>query len=162
MARSVNKVILLGNLGKDPELRYTPSGQAVARFSLATSDRWRDKNSGEWQDRTEWHTIVCWAKLAETVGQYLTKGSSVYIEGRLQTRSWDDKEGKKHYSTEVIANELVMVGGRNAGAGASAGAPAQRPAAAQTTATPAFDEYGQESGFGHSGGTEITDDDIPF
>lgn len=162
MARSVNKVILLGNLGKDPELRYTPSGQAVARFSLATSDRWRDKNSGEWQDRTEWHTIVCWAKLAETVGQYLTKGSSVYIEGRLQTRSWDDKEGKKHYSTEVIANELVMVGGRNSGAGASAGAPVQRPAAAQTTAAPAFDEYGQDSSFGNSGGTEITDDDIPF
>lgn len=162
MARSVNKVILLGNLGKDPELRYTPSGQAVARFSLATSDRWRDKNSGEWQDRTEWHTIVCWAKLAETVGQYLTKGSSVYIEGRLQTRSWDDKEGKKHYSTEVIANELVMVGGRNSGAGASAAAPAQRPAAAQTNSAPAFDDYGQDSSFGNSGGTEITDDDIPF
>lgn len=161
MARSVNKVILLGNLGKDPELRYTPSGQAVARFSLATSDRWRDKNSGEWQDRTEWHTVVCWAKLAETVGQYLTKGSSVYIEGRLQTRSWDDKEGKKHYSTEVVANELVMVGGRNSGAGASAGAPAPRPAAAQNSA-PAFDEYSQDSGFGSSSGTEITDDDIPF
>lgn len=162
MARSVNKVILLGNLGKDPELRYTPSGQAVARFSLATSDRWRDKNSGEWQDRTEWHNVVCWAKLAETVGQYLTKGSSVYIEGRLQTRSWDDKEGKKHYSTEVIANEMVMVGGRNSGAGASAGASAPRPAAAQSSAAPAFDDYGQDSGFSPSSGTEITDDDIPF
>jgi single-strand DNA-binding protein len=160
MARSVNKVILLGNLGKDPELRYTPSGQAVARFSLATSDRWRDKNSGEWQDRTEWHTVVCWAKLAETVGQYLTKGSSVYIEGRLQTRSWDDKEGKKHYSTEVVANEMVMVGGRNSGAGASAGASAPRPAA--QTSAPAFDEYGQDSSFSPSSGTEITDDDIPF
>lgn len=161
MARSVNKVILLGNLGKDPELRYTPSGQAVARFSLATSDRWRDKNSGEWQDRTEWHTVVCWAKLAETVGQYLTKGSSVYIEGRLQTRSWDDKEGKKHYSTEVVANEMVMVGGRNAGTGAPAGASAPRPAAAQNSAS-SFDEYSQDAGFSPASGTEITDDDIPF
>lgn len=165
MARSVNKVILLGNLGKDPEVRYTPSGQAVARFSLATSDRWKDKNSGEWQDRTEWHTIVCWAKLAETVGQYLTKGSSVYIEGRLQTRSWDDKEGKKHYSTEVVASELVMIGGR--GAGASAGAPSARPAAASAPAAAAaasspYDEYGQDGRFSASPGAEITDDDIPF
>ncbi len=156
MSRTVNKVTLLGNLGRDPELKYTPSGQAVARFSIATSDKWKDKNSGEWQERTEWHNIVCWARLAETVSQYLTKGSSVYVEGRLQTRSWDDKEGKKHYMTEIIANELVMLGGR--GNGQAAGA----RAASTGASSGGYEEFPQEPPPGPAHGTEITDDDIPF
>ena len=160
MSRSVNKVILLGRLGKDPELKYTPSGQAVTKFSLATSERWKDKTNGELQERTEWHNVVCWSKMAETAGQYLTKGSSVYIEGRLQTRSWDDKEGKRHYMTEVIATELVFTGGR----GEAAAAPARSAAASGR-------EGGRDAGrdSGHEDEshypappTEITDDDIPF
>ena len=150
MSRSVNKVILLGRLGKDPELKYTPSGQAVAKFTMATSERWKDKTNGELQERTEWHNIVLWSKLAETAGQYLNKGSSVYIEGRLQTRSWDDKEGKRHYMTEVIASEMVFTGGRSEaarGASQAAGAPAREEEAEPRFPAPA---------------TEITDDDIPF
>ncbi|HVB41034.1 MAG TPA: single-stranded DNA-binding protein [Terriglobales bacterium] len=155
MSRSVNKVILLGRLGKDPELKYTPSGQAVTKFSLATSERWKDKNSGEFQEKTEWHNIVLWAKMAETAAQYLTKGSSVYVEGRLQTRSWDDKEGKRHYMTEVVANEMVFTGGREAGRGAAAssGAPASpRDEAHDEAEAPRY----------AAPATEITDDDIPF
>lgn len=152
MARSVNKVILLGNLGKDPELKYTPSGQAVAKFSLATSDRWKDKASGEPQERTEWHNIVCWAKLAETASQYLTKGSSVYLEGRIQTRSWDDKEGKRHYMTEVIVNEMVMLGGRGDGQGKGAARAASSGARASESPEPQYS----------APPVEITDDDIPF
>ncbi|HEY7836979.1 MAG TPA: single-stranded DNA-binding protein [Terriglobales bacterium] len=155
MSRSVNKVILLGRLGKDPELKYTPSGQAVTKFSLATSERWKDKNSGEFQEKTEWHNIVLWAKLAETAAQYLTKGSSVYVEGRLQTRSWDDKEGKRHYMTEVVANEMVFTGGRESGRGA---------AAAPGASAPARDEAHDEADAPRyaAPATEITDDDIPF
>ncbi|MGH9487897.1 MAG: single-stranded DNA-binding protein [Terriglobales bacterium] len=151
MSRSVNKVILLGRLGKDPELKYTPSGQAVTKFSLATSERWKDKGSGEFQERTEWHNIVCWSKLAETASQYLTKGSSVYLEGRLQTRSWEDKENKRHYITEVVVNEMVMTGGRGEGGGraAHAGAEAAPPLEAPNERYPAPN-------------LEITDDDIPF
>lgn len=152
MARSVNKVILLGNLGKDPELKYTPSGQAVAKFSLATSDRWKDKGSGEPQERTEWHNIVCWAKLAETASQYLSKGSSVYLEGRIQTRSWDDKEGKRHYMTEVIANEMVMLGGRGDGQAKGAARAASSGARASEAPEPQYS----------APPVEITDDDIPF
>ena len=112
MAKSVNKVILIGNLGKDPELRYTPSGTAVASFSLATNERYKDKE-GNWQDRTEWHKIVAWQRLAEIAGEYLKKGRTCYIEGRLQTRSWDDKEsGQKKYSTEIVASDLVLLGGQ--------------------------------------------------
>ncbi|MGH9526959.1 MAG: single-stranded DNA-binding protein, partial [Terriglobales bacterium] len=122
MPRSVNRVTLLGHLGKDPELKYTPSGQAVTKFSMATSERWKDKN-GEWQDRTEWHNIVLWAKMAETANQYLTKGSQVFIEGRLQTRSWDDKDGKKHYMTEIVAQDMVLLGGRGGGEPRRAAAP---------------------------------------
>ena len=99
----VNKVILIGNLGKDPELRYTPSGQPVATFSLATTERWTDRN-GQRQDRTEWHTVVAWGKLGELVNQYLKKGRSAYIEGRITTRSWDDKDGNKRYKTEIVAS----------------------------------------------------------
>lgn len=107
---SVNKVILLGNLGKDPEVRYTTGGQAVANFSLATNESWTDKQ-GVKQDRSEWHKIVVWGKTAELAGEYLKKGSPVYIEGRLQTREWADKEGKKNYSTEIFGDKMVFVGG---------------------------------------------------
>src|SRR5215472_7254271 len=112
MAKSVNKVILVGNLGKDPEVKYTPSGVPVAKFSLATNERYKDK-SGEWQDRTEWHNIVAWQRLAEIVGEYVKKGNKLYIEGRLQTSSWEDKQsGEKKYRTEIIAQDLVLLSGR--------------------------------------------------
>src|SRR3954453_1573893 len=115
--KSVNKVILLGNLGKDPEVKYTPSGTPVAKITLATNERFKDK-SGEWQDRTEWHNVVLWQRLAEIAGEYLKKGGKVYIEGRLQTRSWDDKtSGQKKYMTEVVASDLILLGGRGEGAG---------------------------------------------
>jgi len=106
----VNKVILIGNLGKDPELRYTPGGQPVASFSLATTERWSDKN-GQRQDRTEWHNIVVWGKLAELANQYLKKGRSAYIEGRITNRSWDDRDGNKKYRTEIVANQIQFLGG---------------------------------------------------
>ena len=117
---SVNRVILVGNLGRDPELRYIPSGQAVANFTLATNDRWRDKE-GNNQERTEWHRIVVWGKSAENCAQYLQKGRSVYIEGRLQTREWEDKDGNKRQTTETIAQTVQFLGGRG-GAGAGGGA----------------------------------------
>lgn len=109
--KSINKVILIGNLGKDPEVKYTPSGTPVAKITLATNERFKDK-SGEWQDRTEWHNIVLWQRLAEIAGEYLKKGGKVYIEGRLQTRHWDDKEGVKHSTVEIVANEMMMLGER--------------------------------------------------
>ena len=115
--KSVNKVILIGNLGKDPEVKYTPSGTPVAKIALATNERFKDK-SGEWQDRTEWHNVVLWQRLAEIAGEYLKKGGKVYIEGRLQTRSWDDKQtNQKKYMTEVVASDLVLLGGRGEGGG---------------------------------------------
>jgi single-strand DNA-binding protein len=124
----VNKVILIGNLGKDPELRYTPGGQATASFSLATTERWNDKN-GQRQERTEWHNIVAWGKLAELVNQYLKKGRSAYVEGRINYRSWDDRDGNKKYRTEIVANQIQFLGGGgtpsagNSAAEASPGAP---------------------------------------
>ena len=121
---SVNKVILIGNLGKDPEVRYMPSGKAVANVSIATSDSWKDRNTGEKQERTEWHNVVFYSPLAEIVGQYLRKGSSVFVEGRLQTRKWQDKNGQDRYTTEIIANEMKMLGGRASG---SAPFPAEGP-----------------------------------
>ncbi|MGH9480798.1 MAG: single-stranded DNA-binding protein [Terriglobales bacterium] len=159
MSRSVNKVILLGRLGKDPELKYTPSGQAVTKFSLATSERWKDKGSGEFQERTEWHNIVLWSKLAETASQYLNKGSSVYLEGRLQTRSWEDKENKRHYMTEVVVSEMVMTGGRGEGGGRAAHAAAP-PAAAERHS--GSGEETPEPRYAGPPPVEITDDDIPF
>ena len=111
MSKSVNKVTLLGNLGKDPEVKFTPSGTAVAKLTLATEERSKDKD-GNWTEKTEWHNVVLWAKLAEIAGEYLKKGGKVYIEGRLQTRSWDDKtSGQKKYMTEVVGQELVLLGG---------------------------------------------------
>ncbi len=148
--RSVNKVILVGNLGADPELKYTTSGQPVVKVNLATNERWKDKN-GQLQERTEWHRLVFWAKTAETVSKYLTKGSNLYVEGRLQTSSWDDKEGKKHYSTEVIVQDMVMLGGRGAGQGAS-----------RAAAAPGGDGPSPEPDFSSPSAAGVDDDDLPF
>jgi len=151
--KSVNKVILVGNLGKDPELKYTPSGTAVARFSIATSYRYKDKNE-QWQDQTEWHNVVAWARLAEIAGEYLKKGSKVYVEGRLQTRSWDDKNtNQKRYMTEVVVNDLVLLSGRGEGAGDDGGR-------ARGTSASTFDQRVAEPEPANAG--PITDDDIPF
>jgi len=122
---SVNKVILIGNLGKDPEIRTTPQGTALARFSVATTTTWKD-NSGAKQERTEWHDVVAWERLAQICGEYLHKGKMVYVEGSLQTRSWEDQNGQKRYKTEVKANNVVMLSPRVDGAGAAARAAAPR------------------------------------
>jgi len=116
MARGVNKAILIGNLGRDPEVRYTQEGRAVTNFSIATSEQWRDRNTNEQQERTEWHRIVCFGRLAEITGEYLRRGSKVYIEGRLQTRSWE-RDGQTHYTTEIVANEMQMLDSRGGGGG---------------------------------------------
>jgi single-strand DNA-binding protein len=108
---SVNKAILVGNLGSDPEVRYTAGGNAVTTFNIATNERWTDKNTGEKQERTEWHRIVAWGRLAEICGEYLSKGRQVFIEGRIQTRSWEDRDGNKRYTTEIVASNMVMLGG---------------------------------------------------
>ena len=117
MARGVNKVILIGNLGSDPEVRYTPDGVPVANFSLATTESWNDRNTGERQERTEWHRLVIWSKLAEIAGQYLKKGSKLYVEGKLQTRSWDDQSGQKRYTTEIRVFDMQMLDSRGEGGG---------------------------------------------
>jgi single-strand DNA-binding protein len=149
--KSVNKVILLGNLGKDPEVKYTPSGAPVAKLTLATNERYKDKG-GEWQDRTEWHNIVLWQRLAEIAGEYLKKGSKVYIEGRLQTRSWDDKQtNQKRYMTEIVASDLVLLGSRGE-AGDQAGARGGNN----------FDQRTPEPEPAAVGSTPISDEDIPF
>jgi single-strand DNA-binding protein len=152
--KSVNKVILLGNLGKDPEVKYTPQGTPVAKLALATNERYKDKD-GQWQDRTEWHNVVLWQRLAEIAGEYLKKGGKVYIEGRLQTRSWDDKQtGQKKYMTEVVASDLVLLGGR--GEGSEGGGGFSRGAAGGNN----FDQRTPEPE--PAGSTPISDEDIPF
>jgi single-strand DNA-binding protein len=130
----INKVIIVGHLGRDPEVRYTPSGSAVANFSVATSETWKDKTTGEKKERTEWHRIVAWDKLGERCGEYLSKGRLVYVEGRLQTRSYDDKDGVKRYSTEIIANDVQFLGGRDSvgGRNADSGAPPRDMGGGQT------------------------------
>jgi single-strand DNA-binding protein len=115
MARGINKVILVGNCGNDPETRYTPGGAAITNISIATTDSWKDKQTGQMQDRTEWHRIVFFNRLAEIAGEYLKKGSQVYVEGRLQTRKWQDQSGQDRYTTEIVANEMQMLGGRGDG-----------------------------------------------
>lgn len=115
MARGVNKVILIGNLGKDPEIRYMPSGSAVANITLATTESWKDKKTGDQQERTEWHNVAFFNRLAEIVGEYLKKGSQIYVEGKLRTRKWQDKNGNDRYTTEIIASEMQMLGGRGGG-----------------------------------------------
>lgn len=166
MAGGVNKVILIGNLGADPEVRFTPGGQAVANFRIATSESWQDKN-GQKQERTEWHRIVVWGKLAELCGEYLKKGRQCYVEGRLQTREWMDKENRKNYTTEVVANAVTFLGGRDAGDGAGGGGGGRRQSGGggQSRGMDNSD-YGQpppmDDGMGgHSGGGN-NEDDIPF
>jgi single-strand DNA-binding protein len=155
MPKSVNKVILIGNLGKDPEIKYTPSGVPVAKFSLATNERYKDK-AGEWQDRTEWHNIVAWQRLAEIVGEYVKKGSKIYIEGRLQTSSWEDKQsGEKKYRTEIIAQDLVLLGGRGEGDN-------EGRASRSASAGASFDQRSPHPDEPASHPAEITDEDIPF
>ena len=154
MAKSVNKVTLLGNLGKDPEIKFLPSGQAVANFSIATTDRYKDK-AGEWQDRTEWHNVVAYARTAEIVRDYVKKGNKLYVEGRLTTRSWDDKDtGKKVYRTEVVVNDLVLIGGRDDDEGGSGSYSGSRQGGSS--------QGGYSQPAPDYGDTGITDDDIPF
>ncbi len=154
--KSVNKVILLGNLGKDPEVKYTPQGKPVAKFSLATNERYKDKD-GNWQDRTEWHNIVLWERLAEIAGEYLKKGSKVYIEGRIRTDSWDDKQtNQKKYMTNIIGNELVLLGGRGEAGG---GESASRGVAAGGNN---FDQRTPEPEPASATSSPISDEDIPF
>ena len=158
MSRSVNKVILIGHLGKDPEVKFTPSGMPVAKFSIATSDRHKDKD-GNWQERTEWHNLVAFQRTAEIIGEYCKKGSQIFIEGKLSTSSWDDKEtGQKKYKTEVIINELVLLGGRGGGGGSAEGGFNQSRNAA--TGGNNFDQRAPDEHA--SQGAGITDDDIPF
>jgi single-strand DNA-binding protein len=153
MPKSLNKVILVGNVGQDPDVKYTPSGVPLAKFSLATNERYKDK-TGEWQDRTEWHNILAWQRLAEIVGEYVKKGSKLYIEGRLQTSSWGDRtSGEKKYRTEIVANDLVLLGGRGehdqarSPRGASGGyRPEPHPIPGDEPGDP----------------VEVTDEDIPF
>lgn len=145
MARGINKVILVGHLGNDPETRYMPSGDAVTNVRLATSESWRDKNTGEQQDRTEWHSVAFFGRLAEIAGEYLRKGSQIYVEGRLRTRKWQDREGNDRYTTEIIANEMQMLGGRPGASAPAKTADDVAPAPAPTG--PPSDEF---------------DDDIPF
>jgi single-strand DNA-binding protein len=155
--KSVNKVILIGNLGKDPEVKYTQSGMPVAKFSIATNERFKDKD-GQWQDRTEWHNIVAFQRLAEIVGEYLKKGGKCFIEGSLRTSSWDDKEtGQKKYKTEIIANDLVLLSGRGEGAGDDAGGRSRGAVAGGNN----FDQRAPEPE--HAAvSTPISDEDIPF
>jgi len=159
---SVNRVILVGRLGRDPETRYTGGGQAVANFSVATDESYKDKN-GERQKRTEWHKIVVWGKQAEIAQQYLKKGSLIFIEGRIQSREWQDKEGQKRTSFEIVANNFRMLGGRAESAAAASGG-ASRSAGSddfESHAAPADDSYGG-AGAPSGSGPEISDEDIPF
>ena len=154
---SVNKVILVGNLGRDAELRYTPGGAPVATLNLATTEVWNDKASGQKQEKTEWHRIVLWGKSAESLSEYLTKGKQIYVEGRLQTRKWQDKDGNDKYTTEIRADRITLLGGGGGGAGGATRSPQRTPAAV---------------GAGGGGGgdhepmgepiSDLNDDDIPF
>lgn len=162
MARGVNKVILIGHLGADPETRAMPSGSSVANLRIATTESWRDKQSGEQQERTEWHRVALFGRLAEIAGEYLRKGSQVYIEGSLRTRKWQDKQGNERYSTEIVGNEMQMLGGRGgAGAGAS-GAAAGASGGAPREPLPDYPGPGGGSAPGGGGEREDFDDDIPF
>ena len=154
-SRSVNKVTLLGHLGKDAETKFTPSGVAVTNFTLATSRRWKDQQSGEWKEETEWHRVVLWR--SENVSNYLLKGKQVYIEGRLQTRSWEDKDGQKRYTTEVICDDLILLSGRGDSAGS--GEFAQPAAMPRTSSAPRAQSPAPVS---NEMGPGITDDEVPF
>ena len=146
-SRSVNKVILVGNLGRDAETRFTPSGTARTTFSIATSRRWKDQQTGEWKEETDWHNIVLWRQ--ENLANYLTKGKQVYVEGRLQSRSYDDRDGNKKYITEVVAEDVVLLGGRGEGPAEPSGEPAPSRPQRETSSGDSFD-------------SGITEDDVPF
>jgi single-strand DNA-binding protein len=157
--KSLNRVQLIGNLGKDPEVKFTPQGTPVAKLTIATNERFKDK-AGEWQDRTEWHNVVLWQRLAEIAGEYLKKGGKVYIEGRLQTRSWDDKtSGQKKYMTEIVASDLILLGGRGEGAGGDF-AGSSRPAS--SAGGNSFDQRTPDPEPPGANAGPITDEDIPF
>jgi single-strand DNA-binding protein len=164
---SVNKVILVGNLGRDPETRYTTGGEAVANISVATTDSWKDK-SGEKQERTEWHRVAFFGKLAEIAGEYLKKGSQVYVEGRLQTRKWQDKDGQDKYTTEIIADRMQMLGSRGGGGASAMGEPpsdGERGSGGGSRPAGGGGGGGKSSGGGASGAkknVDDLDDDIPF
>jgi len=164
MARGVNKVILIGHLGADPETRAMPSGSSVANLRIATTESWRDKQSGEQQERTEWHRVALFGRLAEIAGEYLRKGSQVYIEGSLRTRKWQDKQGNERFSTEIVGNEMQMLGGRGGagggGSGGGAGASGGMPREPMPEYTGPAGSGG--GGGGGAGGGEDFDDDIPF
>jgi single-strand DNA-binding protein len=161
MAKSVNKVILIGNLGKDPEIKYTPGGMPVARMTLATNERFKDKE-GNWQDRTEWHNLVAFQRTAEIAGEYLKKGRTVYIEGSLRTNSWDDKEsGQKKYRTEIIVNDLVLLGGGREGGEGGGGGGYSRGASKSNNFDQRTPEH-ESAPSSSSGAPDITDEDIPF
>jgi len=151
MARGINKVILIGNLGRDPETKYSQSGSPVTNFSVATTESWRDRNSGEQQERTEWHNVVCFARLAEIAGEYLRKGSKVYIEGSLRTSSWEAQDGQKRYRTEVMARDMQMLDSRGSSNAAPTGFESSEPAAAAAAGGNAPTQ--PDANF---------DDDIPF
>lgn len=159
MARGVNKVILIGNLGQDPEIKATAAGASIANFSVATSESWKDKNTGQQVEKTEWHRVVAFNRLAEIIGQYVKKGSKIYIEGSLRTRKWQDKEGKDHYTTEVVANEMQMLDSRGAGGSANTGGDYNQSqnysssAPARSAPAPISEP---------AGGFDSFDDDIPF
>jgi len=148
MARGINKVILIGNLGNDPDVRYTASGAAVSNISLATTDSWKDKETGEQQDRTEWHRVVFFNRLAEIVAEYLKKGSQVYIGGRLQTRKWQNKDGNDMYTTEIVASEMQMLGSKGGSMNMSESAAPPQETAPKSAEKPASNDF--------------VDDDIPF
>ena len=158
MARGVNKVILIGNLGADPETRYTASGSAVTNIRLATTDSWRDRQSGERQERTEWHRVVFFSRLAEVAAEYLRKGSQCYIEGQIRTNKWQGQDGQDRYTTEIIANEMQMLGGRGGG-----GAPQSRRREEDSgSAWPGGGQGGSAPAPASSGPPDDFDDDIPF
>jgi single-strand DNA-binding protein len=175
MARGVNKVILVGNLGQDPDVKAMPSGTTVCNIRIATSESWKDKQSGEMKEQTEWHSVAMFGRLAEIAGEYLKKGSQVYIEGRLRTRKWQDKQGNDRYTTEIVAQEMQMLGGRGGGGGmsggVSGGSMAGGEAASGGYSGAGRGRGGGESGAGSAGGAESPrssteredfDDDIPF
>jgi len=163
-SRSVNKVILVGNLGKDAETKFTPSGASLTRFAIATSRRWKDQQSGEWKEETDWHNISLWR--SENLAPYLTKGKQVYVEGRLQTRSYEDKDGQKKYSTEVVADDVILLGGRGEGGPEMSGGYSQEPRIVSQPRS-AQRPQGGTGAPAPSGGSSpfdsgISDDDVPF
>ncbi len=149
-SRGINKVILVGNLGQDPEVKYMPNGNAVCNITVATSESWKDKNSGEMQERTEWHRVVFFRRLAEIAGEYLKKGSQVYLEGRLQTRKWQDQQGQDRYTTEIVADNMQMLGGGGRSGGSAEFGGGQSKGGSQSAPAPASMDNG------------YTDEDIPF